>query len=265
MAAKAREKAAKASLWIGGDYVCTKCDPHRKFAIRDRDMHEEYHRMNQQIGAPGAEKLENVIAKAEREAKAEEKKRERRRSSTVEQEVAKRNGNNVVPMPQRPSADPTPATPAPTVEARTRAAWDSQIEKRRKIMSGETNPSTNGQARAVSGPARGLIEAAKGLTDAMPADHEEMRELMFAFDAASRIFAEAVEAFQSNQINRGFHPTTMAPLDLVGQGMNESRVGYTYTLIAIERFYRPNFEAAQNPGPGETFFGAQPAGRGRAS
>lgn len=116
-----------------------------------------------------------------------------------------------------------------------------------------------GVSRAAAGPAGGILHAAAQLADAFPLNHEEMRALLFDFDYALNKLAEGFQIFQGNQVNRGFHPATMAPLSQTVGHLQEGRVFCSYTIMAIERHYDVNFQAAQNRGPGEEFFGAQTA------
>lgn len=242
-----RSRAGAGWLRLTGDYVCSICG--QKFRLIDKENHAKAHAVF------GHTKRKNVV-----ENKAHQ---ERQRSKVVEaemarraQQVAARSGNADPPKPTRP----------PTVAERIRKAWGHQIDQRGAVMAGTAAPKSPSQTRNVAnGPAAGLLAAAQAFTDAEPHDHEEMRDLMLAFHSAMETFARGVESFQERQVNRGFHPATMRPLDIATNGIGDGATGFTQTLVAIERFYAANFEAAQNPGPGEQFFGATPVGKPAAN
>lgn len=233
-----RKRAATGFRKMTGTFECSIC--HQRFSKRDEENHKKAH------AAVGDRKPRNVV---EQRARAEQ-----RRSQVVEDELARRadRARSTAPPPPRPVPPPTPAQ-------RIRRRWGAQIDQRGAVMAGTTAPQSSSQQRNVAaGPAAGLVAAATAFTDAEPRDHEEMRDLMLAFHSAMETLARGVEAFQERQVNRGFHPVTMRPLDMAVQGIGDGATGFTQTLVAIERFYASNFEAAQNPGPGEVFFGATP-------
>jgi hypothetical protein len=179
-----------------------------------------------------------------------------------------------VPDPAAPTTTPTTATPTPTATSPPAApatgpnpAAPGKTNGReapvallgRNQSQGSSNGSTQtGGSGNSSAYAQQIMQVMTAWSQDTPKTLTELGANMQAMSAMCIAMSQSVQEFQGRMINmppgpdgtpRGFHPSTVAPLNGPSQRFAEASAGFVETFVAVTRYYQVLIDMHQSGTP----------------